>query len=137
MGPKRVRLPDHCSYLPPGRCGKNGLTSAAGDTILGRMRVLFYYRGIENLGVGYLMSMLKHHGHEIDLIFDPGFDDNLYLKAPSLAWLNRHEALLERAVAFKPDLIAMGSLTNLWPFCSTMAAKLKEKIGAPILVGGH
>src|SRR2546430_17494306 len=53
------------------------------------------------------------------------------------AWLNRHEALLERAVAFRPDLIAMGSLTNLWPFCSTMAAKLKEKIGAPILVGGH
>src|SRR5690606_18414302 len=36
------------------------------------MRVLFYYRGIENLGVGYLMSMLKQHGHEIDLIFDPG-----------------------------------------------------------------
>ncbi len=101
------------------------------------MRVLFYYRGIENLGVGYLMSMLRHHGHEIDLIFDPGLDDNLFLKAPQLAWLNRHEALLERAVAFRPDLIAMGSLTNLWPFCSTMAAKLKEKIGAPILVGGH
>ena len=33
------------------------------------VRVLFYYRGIENLGVGYLMSMLRYHGHEIDLIF--------------------------------------------------------------------
>src|SRR5438128_2624473 len=83
------------------------------------------------------MSMLRHHGHEIDLIFDPGLDDNLFLKAPHLAWLNRHEALLERAVAFRPDLIAMGSLTNLWPFCSTMAAKLKQRIGAPIIVGGH
>ena len=37
------------------------------------MRVLFYYRGIENLGVGYLMSMLKAQGHQIDLIFDPAW----------------------------------------------------------------
>ena len=101
------------------------------------MRVLFYYRGIENLGVGYLMSMLRQHGHEIDLIFDPGLDDNLFLKAPHLAWLNRHEALLERAAAFRPDLIAMGSLTNLWPFCVKMAEKLKQKLGVPIIVGGH
>ncbi|HWP65491.1 MAG TPA: radical SAM protein [Candidatus Limnocylindria bacterium] len=101
------------------------------------MRVLFYYRGIENLGVGYLMSMLKAHGHQIDLIFDPGLDDNLFLKAPHLAWMNRHEALLERAKAFRPDLIAMGVLTNLWPFARKMAEKLKEAIGAPIIVGGH
>jgi len=101
------------------------------------VRVLFYYRGIENLGVGYLMSMLRQHGHEIDLIFDPGLDDNLFLKAPHLAWLNRHEALLERAAAFRPDLIAMGSLTNLWPFCVKMAEKLKQKLGVPIIVGGH
>ena len=85
------------------------------------MRILFYYRGIENLGVGYLMSMVRSRGHEIDLIFDPGLDDNLFLKAPHLAWMNRHEALLERAKAFNPDLIAIGSLTNLWPFASKMA----------------
>src|SRR5262249_2035367 len=105
--------------------------------MLDPVRVLFYYRGIENLGVGYCMSMLKANGHEIDLIFDPGLDDNLFLKAPHLAWLNRHEALLERARAFKPDLIAMGSLTNLWPFAKKMAEKLKETIGAPIVLGGH
>jgi radical SAM superfamily enzyme YgiQ (UPF0313 family) len=101
------------------------------------MRVLFYYRGIENLGVGYLMSMLKANGHDIDLIFDPGLDDNLFIKAPHLAWLNRHEALLERARAFKPDLVAMGVLTNLWPFAAKMAEKLKQTMGVPILVGGH
>jgi anaerobic magnesium-protoporphyrin IX monomethyl ester cyclase len=101
------------------------------------VRILFYYRGIENLGVGYLMSMVKAQGHEIDLIFDPGLDDNLFLKAPHLAWMNRHEALLERAKAFNPDLIAIGSLTNLWPFASKMAEKLKHTLGKPILVGGH
>jgi hypothetical protein len=42
------------------------------------MRVLFYYRGVESLGVGYLMSMLKENGHEIDLqgkFVLPGFVD--------------------------------------------------------------
>lgn len=102
------------------------------------MRVLFYYRGIENLGVGYCMSMLKSHGHEIDLIFDPGLDDNLFIKFPHLAWINRHQELLERAQAFKPDLIAMGCLTNLYPFATVMAEKLKESMPeVPILMGGH
>jgi len=72
------------------------------------VRILFYYRGIENLGVGYIMSMLKHHGHQIDLIFDPGLDDNLFIKAPHLAWLNRHEVLLERARAVQDRARAAG-----------------------------
>ena len=70
------------------------------------LRVLFYYRGIESLGVGYLMSMLKHHGHEVDLIFEPGLDDNGVppgpaARAPSTAT----DALIERAKAFDPDLV--------------------------------
>ena len=72
------------------------------------VRVLFYYRGIENLGVGYLMSMLKAHGHEIDLIFDPGLDDNLFIKMPHLAWMNRHEALLERGIGIRFDGVRAG-----------------------------
>ena len=60
------------------------------------MRVLFYYRGVESLGVGYLMSMLKENGHEIDLIFDPGFDDNLYLKAPFLLMQHVARHMVER-----------------------------------------
>ena len=102
------------------------------------MRVLFYYRGIENMGVGYCMSMLRAHGHDVDLIFDPGLDDNLFIKFPHLAWMNRHQELLERAKGFKPDLIAMGCLTNLYPFAKVMAQKLKETMPeVPILMGGH
>ncbi len=102
------------------------------------MRVLFYYRGIENLGVGYCMSMLKAHGHDVDLIFDPGLDDNLFIKFPQLAWVNRHEELLERAVGFEPDLVAMGCPTNLYPFASKMAEKIRDRLPeVPILMGGH
>src|SRR6187401_1746992 len=101
------------------------------------MRVLFWYRGIENLGVGYLMSMLKHHGHSVDLIFEPGLDDNGYVKVPGGAWFNRRDALIERAKAFSPDLIAIGAPTNLWSHAATMGKRLKQELGVPIVVGGH
>ncbi len=101
------------------------------------MRVLFYYRGVESLGVGYLMSMLKQGGHEVDLIFEPGLDDNLFLKTSTLRWLNRQEALLERAKAFRPDLICVSVLTNLYPFVRSWCRRLKETLGVPILAGGH
>ncbi|MCU1497023.1 MAG: Fe-S oxidoreductase [Acidimicrobiales bacterium] len=100
-------------------------------------RVLFYYRGIESLGVGYLMSMLKHHGHLVDLIFEPGLDDNGYVRVPQFKHFNRTDALMERARAFNPDLVAIGSPTNLWPHASKMAARLKRELGVPIVLGGH
>ena len=113
------------------------LTRLERRVTLQSVRVLFYYRGIESLGIGYLMSMLRAHGHDIDLIFDPGLDDNGHVKAPRLKWLNRHGAMLEQAKAFKPDLVAMGALTNLWPHAKQMATRLKQALGVPILVGGH
>ena len=105
--------------------------------MLALLRVLFYYRGIESLGVGYLMSMLKHHGHQVDLVFEPGLDDNGYIRVPALRALNRPEALMERARAFEPDVIAVGSPTNLWPHQSRLAARLKRELDVPVVVGGH
>ena len=54
------------------------------------MRVLFYYRGIESLGIGYLMSMLSHAGHHVDLIFKTkilnNYDDNDYDDFNNVWW---------------------------------------------------
>ncbi|MFZ4520003.1 MAG: B12-binding domain-containing radical SAM protein, partial [Microthrixaceae bacterium] len=101
------------------------------------MRVLFWYRGIESLGLGYLMSMLTAHGHEIDLIFEPGLDDNTVFDLPALARLNRHDALVERARAFDPDLVCIGAPTNLWQHAARMGERLKRELDVPIVVGGH
>lgn len=101
------------------------------------MRVLFWYRGIESLGLGYLMSMLKHHGHEVDLIFEPGLDDNTVFNFPALARLNRHDALVERARDFDPDLFCIGSVTNLWGHAAVIGERIKRELGVPVLVGGH
>ncbi len=99
--------------------------------------MLFWYRGIESLGLGYLMSMLTHHGHEIDLIFEPGLDDNTVFNFPALARLNRHDALVERAKGFNPDLVCIGAPTNLWSHAARMGERLKRELGVPIVVGGH
>ena len=101
------------------------------------VRVLFWYRGIESLGLGYLMSMLTHHGHEIDLIFEPGLDDNTVFDMPALARLNRHDALVERAKDFRPDLVCIGAPTNLWSLAARMGERLKRELDVPIVVGGH
>ena len=101
------------------------------------MRVLFYYRGIESLGIGYLMSMMRAAGHQVDLIFEPGLDDNGFLNLPLLARLNHTEALLERARRFNPDLVAIGATTNMWSHAAKWARLFKEHLGVPIVVGGH
>ncbi|MFM7068747.1 MAG: cobalamin-dependent protein, partial [Actinomycetes bacterium] len=101
-----------------------------------RVKVLFWYRGIESLGLGYLMSMLTAHGHEVDLIFEPGLDDNTVMNVPALARLNRPHALLERARAFDPDVVCIGAPTNLWQHAARMGELLKRELGVPVVVGG-
>ena len=100
------------------------------------MRVLFYSRGFEQVGVEYLSSVLKQAGHEVELLFDPGFDDNSYVRLPVLRSLNRRDRLVSKAKAFAPDLIGFSCLTNLYPYVSQMAAVLKEATGARTVVGG-
>ena len=45
---------------------------------------MFYNRGVENLGIEYIMSFLESKGHEVELLFDPGLDNNLYYRNTSL-----------------------------------------------------
>ncbi len=102
------------------------------------MNVLFYYRGSESLGVGYLMAALREAGHRAELVFDPGVDDTLFLRAPLLRRLNRYDLMLAKARRFDPDLIAFSVLTNLYPFVKRAARLFKEHFPqVPIIVGGQ
>lgn len=100
------------------------------------MKVLFYYRGIESLGVEYLMSYLKQKGHQVELIFDPGLDDNLFMKFRLLKGANQFDHLIRKAKAFAPDLVALSIPTNLYPFVGRMAQTLKRELGVPVIAGG-
>jgi len=85
------------------------------------MKVLFFHRNAEWLGIEYLSSALKKAGHATELIFDPGAGDVEY----QFKFLDR-----------KPDLIAFSCLTNLYPWVSTMVGLLKDRMDVPIIVGG-
>ncbi len=100
------------------------------------MRVLFYARGVEQLGVGYLMSYLEKMGHKVELIFDPGLDNNLYYRLGALKFLNRWSSLIQDAVDWKPDLVAFLAVTNIFPFALQFARKLKARLDVPFVFGG-
>ena len=100
------------------------------------MKILFYYRGCESLGVGYLMAALGAAGHEVKLAFDPGLDDNLYVRLPALAPLNRVDRMLRSAAAFGPDLVAFSVPSNLFPFVRAFMERLRTVISAPFILGG-
>ena len=49
------------------------------------MRVLFYYRGSEHIGLESIMSYIQSKGHMVELIYEPALGDNGYIDIP---WLN-------------------------------------------------
>ena len=100
------------------------------------MRVLFWARGAESLGVEQLMSCLEARGHEVELLFDPGLDNNLYYRFPPLKLLNRWDRLERRARDWKPDLVAFAVPTNIYPFAREFAKRLKPAVRVPFIFGG-
>jgi len=100
------------------------------------MKVLFYYRVFESVGLEYIGALLKQHGHEVELVFDPGFDDNTYFKFAPLKVLNREKRLLQRAREFDPDIIMFSCPTNYYPHVKRMARLFREFTDVPIVIGG-
>jgi radical SAM superfamily enzyme YgiQ (UPF0313 family) len=100
------------------------------------MRVLFYVRGVEQLGVEYIMSYLEKKGHQVELLFDPGIDNNLYYRLDLLGFLNKWDKLIRQAVDWKPDLVAFSALTNIFPFALEFSRRLKRYVDVPFVFGG-
>ena len=100
------------------------------------MRVLFFYRGAESFGIEYLSAVLTQAGHQTELIYDPGLDNNFYVSAGWLKRLNVPRRLLRKARDFAPDLVAFSSITNLYPYVKDMARALKAELNVPTVIGG-
>jgi radical SAM superfamily enzyme YgiQ (UPF0313 family) len=100
------------------------------------VRILFFARGEENLGVEYLSAVLKQRGHETALIFDPGFEDIFFMKSRLWRGLFSIDAVLSRAARFQPDLLAFTSVTLSYGSVRQTAAALKAALGLPAIIGG-
>ncbi len=91
------------------------------------MKVLFVYPNITghespHQGLMSVSSYLKKHGHTTCLI-DFTFGDS-------------QSYLLDKAVAFEPDLIGFTATSGMFRAASEFAAALKSKLHIPILFGG-
>ena len=101
------------------------------------MKVLFFAKGSEYIGIEYLSAILKREGHEVDLIFDPGFDVLFgFIDLPILKKVVSKKSILKRIEEIKPDLIAFSCMTNLFPYVKEMADLIKSIYTIPIIVGG-
>jgi radical SAM superfamily enzyme YgiQ (UPF0313 family) len=102
------------------------------------MRVLFYYRGSEHIGLESIMAYVQSKGHLVELIYEPALGDNGYVDIP---WLNNFfyndELVINKALRFKPDLICFSAITNLYMPIKNLAKQFKKLMpDVPIIVGG-
>jgi len=100
------------------------------------MKILFYCCGSENLGVESLSAYLKNAGHTVELLYDPQLGNNFYV---SLPWLNKfigQKALIKKALASKPDIIAVSFLTNQFIAVRHFMSALRKHINVPVIAGG-
>jgi len=102
------------------------------------MRVLFYYRGSEHIGLESIMAYVQSKGHLVELIYEPALGDNGYIDIP---WLNNFfyndELVINKALRFNPDLICFSAITNLYMPIKKLARKFKKVLPkVPIIVGG-
>jgi len=100
------------------------------------MKILFFHRNAEWLGIEYLSSVLKKAGHDTELIFDPGSGDIEYRFKIIDKLFDITKKMIKKAKAYSPDLIAFSCLTNLYPWVSKMASLIKHEMDVPIIVGG-
>ena len=102
------------------------------------MRVLFYYRGSEHIGVESIMAYLKSKGHLVELIYEPALGDNGYIDIPFLnKFFYNDELVINKAIRFKPDLIAFSAITNLYMPIKKLARTFKKVLpNVPIICGG-
>jgi radical SAM superfamily enzyme YgiQ (UPF0313 family) len=103
------------------------------------LRILFLYNEVESLGIQYLSAALRRAGHETGLVFDPRLFDFFRHEYNSrlLARLFSFEREVEeRAVAFRPDVLAFSMLTANADWCLKYARRLKARLPGVVTVAG-
>lgn len=103
------------------------------------MRVAFVYRGAENLGLEYLSSYLKAHGHEVRLFLDPAtFSGDRGSNIPALARLapDWGARIASDVADWDCDLVGFSVYTACYQWALGVARAIKARISAPVVFGG-
>ena len=103
------------------------------------MKIGFVHLGRENLGIEYLSSVTKQHGHEVVLYYDPGIfgqNDNVFYIPRLESLFDRKEWLIKQIVDEKPDLLCFSVYTTTFAWALDLAEKVRPYVSCPIVFGG-
>jgi len=102
------------------------------------MKIALVTSGQENLGVEYLLAVLKKNGHDARLFFDPQtFGGGLFFRNNYL----RHKfdlstKIVTNIIEYQPDIIGFSCMTHNYRWSITIAQKIKKVKDIPIIFGG-
>ena len=84
------------------------------------------------------MAYLKSKGHLVELIYEPALGDNGYIDIPFLnKFFYNDKLVVDKAIRFRPDLIAFSAITNLYMPIKKLARTFKKVLpDVPIICGG-
>jgi len=101
------------------------------------MKVMFVYPGFENIGIEYLSAVLKQHGHQTRLAFDPRIFGDQFIPFKSLGNLFNYETkILRDIVEYSPDLVAFSVVSSDYEWALRLSRRLKLSLDAPVVFGG-
>lgn len=102
------------------------------------MRMTVSFMGAESLSLEALSAVLKEHGHEVSLAFDPSlFDDVNYFKIPAIHRIfDDRKSLLKKITDSKPDIVGFSVFTDNFSWALSVAGEVKKALNIPIVFGG-
>ncbi len=102
------------------------------------MRVLFIYKEGVSLGIGYLSSAIKRHGHDAALHMVHNTFSNMYVRIPRLEEVERRmDEPLATIDAYKPDIVAFSVNTADYQWALAQSRLIKAHVRTPIIFGGY
>ncbi|HOC93509.1 MAG TPA: radical SAM protein [bacterium] len=92
------------------------------------MKVLFFYIGVESLGIEHLAAAARKAGHQVELAFDPSvFGGHLMWDFPSLAKMfDKRAAVLKKVADTKPDIAAFSCVSANYQWSLGLARDIKR-----------
>ncbi|MDF2841836.1 MAG: Radical domain protein [Herbinix sp.] len=102
------------------------------------MKIAFAYPAFENLGMEYISALLKEHGHETFLLFDPQLFNDLFINMKFISNVFDYQNKLKKEVLKKkPDIIAFSVVSDNFTWACKYAKMYKKLLpGIPIVFGG-
>jgi len=101
------------------------------------MRVVFVYGAYENLGIEYLSAVLKQHGYDTKLVFDPLLFNDHIVYVPLLDKLfSYRDKVVKQVIRLNPDVVCFSVISDDYGWACDLAKQIKNIVDVPIVFGG-